>query len=515
MADTAGRDIRTPEQRRRTMVVFVGLMLGMMLATLDTTMVATALPTIVGDLGGVTLLSWVATIYLMAQMASTPLYGKLGDLFGRKRMFQAAVVIFMVGSGLCGLARSMIQLIAFRGIQGIGAGGLTTLALAITADIIPARQLGRYVGYSGLSFAIAAVAGPLLGGLLVDHLSWHWAFYLNIPFGVLSLLVIGLRLDVAYKRVPHALDYAGSVLLVTSLACVALVTSWGGNRYPWVSAPVIGTGGLAVIAALAFVVRERQAPEPVLPLRLLSNRIVSISAGINLLGNFTFFGAIFFLPVFFQEVRGFTASQSGLLVIPFMLGSVLGMVVSGELATRTGRYRRLILLGGVVGLVGAVLLAFVDAGSSTIAVCILPMPSGFGLGLCVQLLILVAQNAVEPRDLGVSTSTVTLSRYLGAALGVAVLDSVFNARLRSGIDRLVPGGRGAVDLASITSNRAQHLRPDVAEGVRLAFGHAVHGALLLLIPAAVIILLLSLGLRELPLRDSAQMRLAEHAEDGG
>jgi len=321
------------------LVVFIGLLLGTLLGALDQTIVATALPTIVAELGGLSQLSWVITAYLLASTVSIPLWGKLGDLYGRKRLFQLALAVFLAGSALCGIAGNIGQLIGFRALQGLGAGGLFTLAMAIVGELVTPRERGRYQGYIQAMFALASVAGPLIGGSVVDHLSWRWLFYVNLPVGAVALAVIGVTLNVPNQRLKHAIDYLGAALLAAAVTCLLLTLVWGGSVYPW-SSPTIAVLLVAtVVLTVAFVVRERRASEPVLPLALLRNPILAISSATLFFSTCAFFGAIVFLPLFLQLVRGDTATSSGLLLLPMMLGATVSAASSGRIISWTGRYK--------------------------------------------------------------------------------------------------------------------------------------------------------------------------------
>ncbi|HEY8216187.1 MAG TPA: MFS transporter, partial [Acidimicrobiia bacterium] len=331
--------MRAERVSRSVLIIFIGLQLGQMLSALDGTIVSTALPTISRELGHESLRSWVITSYLLAQIATMPLYGKLGDLYGRKRVFMVAVSIFTVGSMLSGVAGSMEQLLASRTVQGIGAGGIGSLAMAIVADIVPARQLGRWLGYQGAIFAGASLLGPLTGGLFVDHLSWRWAFYVNVPFAVLSIVIVSTKLHYPFQQIRHALDYAGASLLTLALTCVVLAASIGSHSNEWTSPEVVGLFLAVVALTVAFVARERRAPEPVLPLRILGTRVVRVAAGINTTSGAIFASGIYFIPVFVQQVKGLSATDSGFLLVPFMFTTAFTTLLAGRAVERTGRYR--------------------------------------------------------------------------------------------------------------------------------------------------------------------------------
>ena len=472
------RSARTP---RQVYVVFVGLCIGMMLSAIDATIVATALPSIVRDLNGERYLSWVATAYLLLLMASTPLYGKLGDLYGRKRIFQTAILIFLAGSILAGLSRNMGQLIACRALQGLGAGGLASLAMAITADIVPARDRGRFLGYQGLMFSVASIGGPFVGGVVVDHLSWRWVFYINMPVGLAALAIVSGNLHVAYRRVPHAVDYAGAALLVGCVTSLVLVTSLGGDEVSWGSPLIVALGALVPVLLAAFIARERRAPEPVLPLRLLCNPILAVAAIVNGLAALLFFMGVYFLPVFFQQVKGITPTRSGVLLIPFMLGTVAGTISSGRAVTRTGRYKPFPVAGGAVMAVGVLLLSGAGTQTSIATVGVYAAILGAGIGLVLQVLLLAAQNAVPAADLGTATSTVVFARALNGAVGLTVF-------------------------GTILTNRLGFYRARVGEAS--AYAHSLHVVFLSALPVALAALVVTLFLREIPLHDVAHLDLA-------
>jgi EmrB/QacA subfamily drug resistance transporter len=493
---------RVPAASRRVLVVFVGLMLGNALAALDATIVATALPTIVSELGGLRDYSWVGTAYLLTAMATTPLFGKLGDMYGRKRIFLVAIVVFLAGSILCGVAQSMEQLVLFRAVQGLGAGGLVAVPMAVIADLVPARELGRWIGYSGFVFALASVVGPLLGGVFAQHVSWRWAFLVNVPLGLLAFVIVSRRLDLPARRTPHRIDYLGMSLLVGAVGCVVLLTSWGGSREPWGSPLIIGLAVLAVALVALLVVRERRAREPVLPPRLFRSSIARVCLGLNLLTGLLFFAGLYFVAAFLQFVDGIGASESGIAMIPFMGSTVTATILVGRLVQRRGRYRRYPVAGTALCVVGTALLTQMDGGSSVAVVVGAAAVLGFGIGLVMQVLILAIQNAVETRDRGVATSSSMFARQLGAAVGLALLGSVLNSRLADWVPRLTPAG---FDL-DVTTLRGRpetlhHLPPAVRDGVADAFAHSLHAVFVWMVPIAAAAAVIALWLRDRPLRD--------------
>jgi len=448
-----------PLSHQRVLVVFSGLMLAMLLAALDSTIVATALPTIVGELGGLERLSWVVTAYLLAQTIVTPLYGKLGDLYGRKVVLQSAIVVFLIGSVLCGMAGSMIQLIVFRAIQGLGGGGLMVTTQAAIGDIVSARERGRYQGIFGAVFGLASIAGPLLGGFFTTELSWRWIFYVNLPLGGIALGVIAVTLPARPERVRHAIDYAGAGLLAAGLASLVILTDLGGTAYPWSSPLILGLAVLAVTTLAAFVVVERRASEPVVPLHLFRVRDFAVATAVGLVVGFALFGSVTYLPLFLQVVKGVSPTASGLMMLPMMGGMLTSSILSGQLISRTGRYKRYPVAGMLVMTGGLFLLSRMHADTTTGMALLAMLVLGLGLGLVMQVLVIAVQNAVEYKDLGVATSGTILFRLVGGSVGTAVLGAIFAARLAVELDTVLPAGTGRIPGAGVSPSAIAALPP--------------------------------------------------------
>src|SRR5437660_3180006 len=438
--------------------VFGALFLALWLAALDQTVVSTALPTMVGDLGGLSYLSWVVTAYLLTSTVAGPLYGKFGDLYGRKIVLQVAIAVFLVGSALCGLAQNMVQLIAFRALEGIGGGGLMVITIAVIGDLIPPRERGRYQGFFGAVFGVATIVGPLVGGFFVDHLSWRWIFYVNLPTGILALAVIAAVLPSRSTRRQHAVDSVGALMLTAALSAIILFTGLGGTIFPWTSPVMIGLMAASIAGVIAFVAVEMRAREPILPMSLFANRNFAVASSVGFIVGLSLFGAVTFLPIYLQVVKGVSPSISGLLLMPMMLGMLATSVISGRLISRFGRYKLFPVLGTATmtfGL-GALSLLAVDSGDWQTAIH--PRWLALGMGMVMQVLLIAVQNSVDYERLGVSTSGTMLFRSLGGALGVALFGAIFANRLHAQL-----AGPGMDFLATVIPSAVKGLPPNLHE----------------------------------------------------
>jgi EmrB/QacA subfamily drug resistance transporter len=482
--------------RRGVLVVLPGLIIAMLLAQLDNMVVGTAMPRIVGELGGVEHLSWVVTAYTLATTISTPLYGKLGDLYGRKNLFVFAIAVFLAGSVLSGLSQSMAELIAFRAVQGLGAGGLIVGVMAIIGDLVPPRERGRYQGYFVAVMSLAMIGGPLLGGVLTDHLSWRWAFYINLPLGIVALVVVVTTLHLPKRTSQHRIDYLGAALLSAGITAAVLVTTWGGTQYGWGSPTILGLalGGAAALAAFLFV--ESRAAEPVLPLRLFRDRNFSATSGIAFLSGFALFGAITFLPIFMQIAQGASATNSGALLIPLMLGAMATSLVAGQIVTRTGRYRALPIAGGTAMTLGMFGFTRLDEGTSRLTSSAYMIVLGAGLGLLMQVTTLVAQNSVEPRDMGVASSTSMFFRTIGGSFGVSLFGAIFNSRLQDAFS----GAGGVAGSGRLDPATVAQLPAAARAAVAHAVSHATQGVFLYAACVSALAFVLAWAVRAVPLR---------------
>jgi EmrB/QacA subfamily drug resistance transporter len=487
---------------RRVLIIIGALMLGMFLAALDQTIVSTALPTIVADLHVASHLAWIVVAYLLAATVSTPLWGKLGDQYGRKFFFQAAIVIFLCGSALSGLSRSMTELIAFRAVQGLGGGGLMVGAQAIVGDIVSPRERGRYQGLFGAVFGVASIVGPLLGGVFVDQLSWHWIFYINIPIGALALAVVAIQVPGNLRRVHHVIDYLGAAVLVFSASFLVLFTSLGGTTYPWGSPTIIAFGVAGAVLLVIFVVVERRAIEPVLPLHLFSNQGFSVTSLVGFIVGFAMFGAITYLPVFFQIVHGESPTASGLQLLPLLVGLIICSTGSGILISKTGRYRVFPIAGTALLTVGLLLLSRLGVGTSLTVAALYMFVLGVGLGCVMQVLVLIVQNAVPYPELGVATSGATFFRSIGGSFGTAIFGAIFSNVLVGNLVRHLGTARLPTGLpsASITPAIMDKLPQTVHHGVAAAYAESIQTVFVIAAPIGFIAFLASWLIPQVELR---------------
>jgi EmrB/QacA subfamily drug resistance transporter len=458
-----------PLPHRRLILAFTGLATVLLLAALDSTIVATALPTIVGELGGLERLAWVVTAYILAQTIVTPLFGKLGDLYGRRKVLQAAILIFLAGSVLCGLAQSLIQLIAFRFVQGLGAGGLMVTTQATVGDLVSPRERGKYMGIFGAVFGLASIAGPLLGGFFTTHLTWRWIFFINVPLGAVAMAVLVATLPTGVARVRHAIDYLGAGLLAALLAGVVLGSDIGATTGRWTSVPVVALVAVAVAALIGFLVNEPRAKEPVMPLRLFRDETFAITSVIGFVMGFAMFGSITYVPVFSQVVQGASPTRSGLLLVPMMLGLVTASVVSGQIISRTGRYKMIPVVGTGLSTLGLAILSQAEVATPEGVLVAAMVLLGAGMGLVMQVLVIAVQNTVAHADLGVATSSSMLCRMIGGSIGTASLGAIFASRVMSGLAAL-PAMAGA---ASLSPETLAHL----PAATRLLYARAFAGAI--------------------------------------
>ncbi|MFF0203090.1 MDR family MFS transporter [Streptomyces sp. NPDC005017] len=498
----------SPGQPQNVRVVILALMIAMMLAMLDNMIVGTAMPTIVGELGGLEHLSWVVTSYTLATAASTPIWGKLGDMYGRKGSFLASIVIFLAGSALSGMAQDMGQLIGFRAVQGLGAGGLMVGVMAIIGDLVPPRERGKYQGLIAGVMALAMIGGPLVGGTITDHWGWRWAFYINLPLGVVALAAVGAVLHLPRKAAKARIDYVGAALLTVGITSIVLVTTWGGTEYAWTSARIMELTAIGVASLVGFLFWEKRAAEPIVPLHIFRSHNFSLMSVIGFLTGFVMFGAVLFLPLYQQSVQGASATNSGLLLLP-MLGAMLVVsMVAGRVTTSTGRYKVFPVAGSALMVTGLYLLSLMDTGTSRLTSGLYMAVLGAGMGFLMQITMLVAQNSVELKDMGVASSTTTLFRTLGSSFGVAIMGALFNHRVQD-----VMAERAGALGSRMTEQSAQLDAASLAKlpaAAREAYQHAVssgtHGAFLLGAAVAVIAVIASVFVKEVPLKGAGPQK---------
>ncbi|MDQ1068604.1 MDR family MFS transporter [Streptomyces canus] len=513
MADTQTVETEPDKKQRSVRVVLLALMITMMLAMLDNMIVGTAMPTIVGELGGLEHLSWVVTAYTLATAAATPLWGKLGDMYGRKGVFMTSIVLFLIGSALSGMAQDMGQLIGFRAVQGLGAGGLMVGVMAIIGDLIPPRERGKYQGMMAGVMALAMIGGPLVGGTITDNWGWRWSFYINLPLGVVSLGLISAVLHLPKKRAQARIDYLGAALLTVGITSIVLVTTWGGTEYAWTSARIMELIGIGVAALVGFVFWQTKAAEPVVPLHIFRSRNFTLMSIIGFITGFVMFGATLFLPLYQQAVQGASATNSGLLLLPMLGAMLVTSMVAGRITTDSGRYYVFPVVGSVLMVIGLYLLSTMDTGTSRFTSGVFMAVVGLGMGCLMQITMLVAQNSVDMKDMGVASSSTTLFRTLGSSFGVAIMGALFNHRVQD-----VMAERGGEQGAKVTEQSAtvsakglEKLPDTVREAYQFAVSAGTHSAFLLGAIVAVVSLVAAMFVKEVPLKGAGPQKSADDA----
>ncbi|MEV7737718.1 MDR family MFS transporter [Streptomyces sp. NPDC088921] len=513
MADTQTVETEPDKKQRSVRVVLLALMITMMLAMLDNMIVGTAMPTIVGELGGLEHLSWVVTAYTLATAAATPLWGKLGDMYGRKGVFMTSIVLFLIGSALSGMAQDMGQLIGFRAVQGLGAGGLMVGVMAIIGDLIPPRERGKYQGMMAGVMALAMIGGPLVGGTITDNWGWRWSFYINLPLGVVALGLISVVLHLPAKRAQARIDYLGAALLTVGITSIVLVTTWGGTEYAWTSARIMELIGIGVAALVGFVFWQTKAAEPVLPLHIFRSRNFTLMSIIGFVTGFVMFGATLFLPLYQQSVQGASATNSGLLLLPMLGAMLVTSMVAGRVTTSSGRYYVFPVLGSVLMVIGLYLLSTMDTGTSRLTSGVFMAVVGLGMGCLMQITMLVAQNSVEMKDMGVASSSTTLFRTLGSSFGVAIMGALFNHRVQDTMAERGGslGSKVTEQSAQLDAKSLEKLPDAVREAYQYAVSAGTHSAFLLGSIVAVVALVAAVFVKEVPLKGAGPQKSADDA----
>ncbi|MET9493613.1 MDR family MFS transporter [Streptomyces sp. NPDC006552] len=511
MATAAIHDKKQAKQPRSVRVVLMALMIAMLLAMLDNMIVGTAMPTIVGELGGLDHLSWVVTAYTLATAASTPIWGKIGDMYGRKGAFLTSIVIFLIGSALSGMAQDMGQLIGFRAVQGLGAGGLMVGVMAIIGDLIPPRERGKYQGMMAGVMALAMIGGPLVGGTITDHLGWRWAFYINLPIGAVALVMITAVLHLPKKRGTGKIDYLGAALLTIGITSIVLVTTWGGTEYAWSSAVIMELAGIGVAALVGFVFSQTKAAEPIVPLHIFRSRNFTLMSLIGFITGFVMFGAVLFLPLYQQAVQGASATNSGLLLLPMLLSMMVVSLVAGRVTTNTGKYKIFPIAGSVLMVAGLFLLAQMDTGTSRFTSGLYMAVLGAGMGCLMQITMLVAQNSVEMKDMGVASSSTTLFRTLGSSFGVAIMGALFNNKVQDIMAQRAGalGGKVTEQSAQLDAASLAKLPVPAREAYQFAVSSGTHSAFLLGSVVAIGALIAAWFVKEVALRGAGPEKAAD------
>ncbi|WP_367044066.1 MDR family MFS transporter [Streptomyces sp. Je 1-332] len=500
--DRPGEKAKEAPQPRSVRVVMMALMVTILLAMLDNMIVSPAMPTIVGDLGGMEHLSWVVTAYMLATAASTPIWGKLGDMYGRKGVFLTSIVIFLLGSVLSGMAQDMGQLIGFRAVQGLGAGGLMVGVMAIIGELVTPRERGKYMGMMTGVMAVAMIGGPLVGGTITDHLGWRWAFYINLPLGAIALAMVTAVLHLPKKKAKGRIDYLGAALLTVGISALVLVTTWGGTEYAWTSTVIMELIAIGVVALISFVIVQKKAAEPILPLHIFRSLNFTLMSVIGFITGFVMFGAILFLPLYQQAVQGASATNSGLLLLPMLLSMMVVSFFSGRFTTSTGKYKIFPIAGTILMVLGLFLLAQMDTDTTRFTSGLYMAVLGAGMGCLMQITMLVAQNSVEMKDMGVASSSATLFRTLGSSFGVAIMGALFNSRVEDTMASRAGelGGKVTEQSAQLDADSLRQLAAPVRDAYQHAVSAGTHSAFLLGAVIGVAALVAAVFVKEVPLR---------------